>query len=436
LWIQDEKSYDRFHKNADEIYMGITHFTNDGKVQTVEVTSGLFAVEAKEHFPEVKSYCRIRSFRTGYVLAEGINTGEKEVFVTDSTFFSFFNFPVITGFSQNLFQQPDEVVISESLAREMFGNDYPIGKTISIMESEEKTYHVVAVMKDFPANTCLRHADLIIHWKSEPDKIYLDYGIWNGWGSCEFFSFIRLQKGTDVNQLAKEVTNLQTGDRSSRHFTLQPMVNLHLYTLEGEPAGIKTIWIFTWIACAILVIACINYVNLVTARSSKKNREVGLKKVFGARKVKLFFQLMTEAVILFLIAMAVAVFLNVLLTEVFNQLSGKEFSFKWNDWNILMLYGSMFFAVIIFAGIYPALSLSSFKLLNMLQGNFSNIGYTIFRKSLFIAQFAASVILIAATITLESQLGYIRRKNLGFDQKHVFTCQMRNMAGHYETIKQ
>jgi hypothetical protein len=214
------------------------------------------------------------------------------------------------------------------------------------------------------------------------------------------------------------------------------MAKLHLYTLDGEAAGIKTVWIFTWIAGTILVIACINYVNLVTARSSKRNREVGLKKILGARKSKLFFQLMTEAVVLFLIAIVIAVFLNILLAGMFNQLSGKEIFLEWTGWNSWMLYGGMFLAVMILAGIYPALSLSSFKLLNMLQGKLTHKGNHHFRKSLVVVQFIASVILISATVTLESQLTYIRRKNLGFDREQVFTCRARNMAEHYQTVKQ
>jgi hypothetical protein len=247
-----------------------------------------------------------------------------------------------------------------------------------------------------------------------------------------------LEKGTDVKRLEKAITDLQTGtsDKNNRSFTLQPLVNLHLYTIDGKPAGIKTVWIFSWIALAILVISCINYVNLVTGRSAKKNQEAGLKKVFGAQKAILFFQLMAEAVVLFLIALIIAILLNGLLAEVFNQLSGKEIFGGWNNKNIWMLYGFIFIVVIILAGIYPALLLSSFRLINLLQRKLANKKSDIFRKSLVVVQFIASTILIAATVTLESQLTYIRQTNLGFNQEHVFTCRTRNMAGDYETVKQ
>ena len=439
LWVMDEKSYDRFHENADEIYMGVAHFTDSDFMNNEEVTTGLFAPAAKENFTTVKDYCRIRSDKTGYILAEGKSTDEKSFLVADSTFFTFFNFPVLTGSPQDLLRKPDEVVISESLATEMFGSDNPRGKMITIkgisesFKEIEKHYFIAAVMQDLPANTSLPRADMVIPQKSDPYSLYMD--IWNGWGGCEFLSFIRVSKGTDIEQLAKDITNLQTRSRDSRHFTLQPLVNRHLYNLDGSPAGIKTVWIFIWIACAIIIISCINYVNLVTGRSAKRNHEVGIKKILGARKLALFFQMITESILLFLITIVIAVFLNFLLIDVFNIVSGKEINLAWNNLNIWMLYGFMFVVVIVLAGIYPAFSVSSFKLLHMLTGRLTNKGHISFQKLLIVGQFIASIVLIAATITLESQLTYLRRKNLGYNQEQVFTCRTRDMAAHYQTVK-
>ena len=437
LWVLDEKSYDRFHDNADEIYMGVAYFTDNE--YGIDFTSGLFAPAAKDNYRTVKDYCRIRSYIAGYIQVDDKHTDEKKVIVADSTFFSFFNFPVLTGSSKGLLQKPDEVVISESLATELFGRDNPIGKMITLLgisedfTDKENHYHIAAVMKDLPANTSLPRADIVIPQKSDPSSLYANF--WNSWNNCEFLSFIRVNKGTDIEQLAKDITNLQTYSRDSRYFTLQPLVNMHLYTLDGSPAGIKTVWIFIWIACAIIIISCINYVNLVTGRSAKRNYEVGVKKILGAKKTALFFQLITESVILFLIALSLSVFLNMLLIGVFNNISGKEMTIAWNNLNIWMLYGLMFFIVIVLAGIYPAISVSSFKLLNMLNGRLTTKGNISFQKLLIVGQFIASIILIAATITLESQLTYLRRKNPGYDQEHVFTVHTRDMAGHYQMVK-
>ena len=438
IWVQDEKSYDRFHDHADEIYLGVAHFANYENIYIDKYTPGLFAPAAKEHFSAIKDYCRIRSYTAGYILADGKNTDEKKIYVADSNFFTFFNFPIIAGFSLELLQKPDEVVISESLAKELFGNENPIGKMIhtnGMMNFKEivKTYYIAAVMKDFPANTSMPRADLIIPQNSDSYDFYTDW--WHDWAECEFDSYIRIHKGADIQQLAKEITNLQTNARDYRYFSLQPLTNIHLYALDGSPSGIKTVWIYLWIAGAILVISCINYVNLVTGRSAKRNHEVGIKKILGARKPALFFQMMTESVILFLTALGIAFCLNILLAGVFNHFSGKEISFEWNNLNMWMLYLLLFFTVIVFAGIYPALSVSSFKLRNMLQGKLTSRGNNRFQKLLIVNQFIISFVLIATTVTLESQLTYMRRKNLGYDQEHVFTCRTRNMAGHYQTVK-
>jgi len=438
LWVQDELSYDRFHKDADEIYMGVAHFTDMEFMSTVEHTSGLLAPSAKENFPAVKDYCRVRNGRVSYIVADGKSVGEKLFFVSDSNFYSFFNFPIIINASSTLLQRPDEVVISQSLAKELFGNDNPIGKMIRTQgwsesyKDLEKSYHIVAVMKDLPTNTSLPRADLIIPQNSDPDRSFASD--WYKWNNCEFLSFLRIKKGTDIVQLAKEITDLQTYARDWRFFTLQPLVDLHLYSLTAEPAGIKTVWIFIWIACAIIVISCINYVNLTTGRSANRNHEIGLKKILGARKSLLFFQLITESIIMFFIALVISILLNLFLLGVFDYISGKEIYFKWNVLGIL--YGIVFLVTMILGGIYPALSLSSFKLLNMLHGKSANKEHVFFRKSLIVFQFIIAIVMIAASITLESQLTYIRHKDLGYNHEHVFTCQTRDMDVHFNTVQQ
>ena len=439
LWIQDEKSYDRFHKDADEIYTIVTHFTDAKILETTETSPGLSASAAKDNFVEVKDYCRIRSFTAGYIIADGVKTNEKKVIVADSGFFSFFNFPFVSNYFLKSLDKPNEIVISERLAKELFGSDDPIGKMIRMngrsenYEDIEKSFSIAAVMKDLPANTSLPRADLVIPNNSDPYVIYTPY--LNDWGSCEFHSFVRIKKNTDIEQLAKKITNLQTRGRDTRYFTLQPLVDLHLYSLDGAPKGIKTVWLFSWIALAIIVVSCINYVNLETGRSMKRNHEVAVKKIFGAQKTTLFLQMMTEAIILFLIALGITILLNISLVGVFNHLSGKEIDLEWNNGNSWLLYGLMFLTVIVFAGIYPALSISSFKLLNMQQWKMTITRKNLLLKALIIFQFIISITLIAATVTLESQLSYIRRIDLGYNTEYVFTFKTRDMAEHYQVVK-
>ena len=244
---------------------------------------------------------------------------------------------------------------------------------------------------------------------------------------------LQLSKITVEYEILRQTTFLPMIKEQMRKKSLLPTV---LYTLDGSPAGIKTVWIFIWIACAIIVISCINYVNLVTGKNVKRNHEVGLKKILGARKPALFFQMMTETVIISLTALGIAIFINILIAGVLNHVSGKDIYFGWNNWNFWALSGIMFFVVTVLAGIYPAVSVSSFKPLNMLHGKLTKKRKNYFLKSLFVVQFIASIVLITTTITMESQLTYIRRINLGYDHEYVFTCQTHDMAGHYQTVKQ
>ncbi len=432
LWVQDERSYDRFHKDADSIYMAVAHFRSDGGEETAEVSSGLFAPTAEQLFSnEVETYCRVGQNFVGYFKAGEKKTGDKGILMADSTFFSFFNFPIVKGQGEGLLQTPNDVVISESLATELFGNDNPIGKLISADGS--KDYQVVAVMKDMPANTSVPRVDMVCSFKSKHDDYFT--GILDTWYGCEFLSYLRIKPGTDLKQLAEQTTAKQTELKDMRFFTLQPLRNLHLYSINGEPAGIKTVRLFTWIAVALLIIACVNYVNLVTARSSRRYREIGLKKILGARKSALFVQLVTEAALLFFIALIIAVILNLLLLSAFNQLAGKQIVFAWGNLNIWLIYGGMLLAIIALAGVYPALSLSAFRPIGMLQGVATKKSNAIFRQLLVVLQFVASVVLIAGTITLNAQMTYIRKKNLGFDREHVLCFSLINMSKHYDAVK-
>lgn len=336
-----------------------------------------------------------------------------------------------------MFRNSNDVVISESLSHELFGNEDPVGKIINL--EGWKDLHITGVMKDMPRNTSIPRAEMVCQYQALSGatdwvrQFYLE--TINGWQSCEFLSFLRLKPGTDVKRLAEAVTEKQTVLQNIRSFTLQPLVNLHLYSLDGEPAGIKTVRIFQWIAVIILCIACVNYVNLVTARSSKRHREIGLRKVVGARKPRLFGQLIAEAVVLFVIAVAIAAVLNMLLLPAYNQLAGKTISLNWFNPGMWSIYGGMLLVVTILAGLYPSWMLASFRPLGMIQGLNVKKGSVVFRRVLIVLQFVSSAALIVGTIALGAQMSYIRQKDLGFDKEQVLTCKLYDMATHYDAIK-
>ncbi len=432
LWIQDEKSYDRFHKDAENIYTAVAHFKSDGGTEAYPVTSGLFGPVAKHDFPEVESFCRVRPWGVGYLQIEGVKSGGKNIIYTDSTFFSFFNFPIIKGEQQGLLQNPDDVIITERLAHELFSDNDPVGKIINL--EGWKDVQVVAVMKDFPSQTSIPHGDIICSFKLMKDPWLVK--TLDSWEGCEFWTYLRLKPGIDAIQLAENITSKQPGgNESERSFSLTPLTNLHLYNLDGEPAGIKTVNIFQWIALIILCIACINYMNLVTARASKRHKEIGLKKVIGAKRLQLFSQLMVEAIILFVVAATIASLLNLLLLPAYNQLSGKDIHFGWLNFDIWSIYGIMIISVIVLAGVYPAQLLASFRPVSLIQGIGAKRGNATFRKVLVVLQFVSCVALIMGTVTLGEQMKYIREKDLGYNREHVFMVGMYNIAEHYEAVK-
>jgi len=432
LWVQDERSYDRFHRDAENIYMATSHFNVEGSEMHAPVSPGLIAATAKEEFPNVESFCRLAGWGAGFLLYEDVKSSSVSCYYSDPNFFDFFNFPIVKGNKENPLRNPTDVVISERLAKELFGDTDPVGKMI--LRDNRREIHVTAVMKDMPRNTFLRKVDIVSLYDIDTASYY--NSILNTWNGAEFLSFMRVQKGSDVSQLATQLFEKQPEQwQTFRSFLIHPLVNMHLYDIQGEPAGLKTVRLFQWIALIILVIACINYVNLVTARASKRHREIGLKKVIGAKKRQLFLQLINEAVVLFVFAILIAYILNITLMPAYNQLSGKEIAFGWFDVNVWGIYFFMLLAVVGLAGIYPAWLLASFKTTNVVQTVKMKRRNNLFRKSLVVTQFVASTALIVGTIALGAQMKYIREKDMGYDREQVLTCSMINISGHFDAVK-
>ena len=434
LWVQDERSFDRFHKDAENIYLTVSHFKLEGDEHYVPLSPGVIGPTVKEDFPSVEGFCRIRNRDIGYLRYEDIKTSSISCYYADSTFFNFFNFPIVKGNRDNPLRNPNDVVISERLAGELFGKENPVGKTVLL--DDGRSVNVTAVMKDFPKNTFLNWGTIELVSLFAIDPTSFSNQVMNIWEATEFFSYIKVKKGTDVANIAQHLFEKQPEMwQHFRRFLFQPLVDLHLYSLDGQPAGIKTVRLFQWIALIILVIACINYVNLVTARASKRRREIGLKKVIGAKKRQLFLQLISEAVILFVIAIFVALILNRMLAPAYYPLSGKEITFRLFDLNIWLIYSAMLVVVVALAGIYPAWLLASFRATTVIQTVQTKRGSNLFRKALVVTQFVASTAMIAGTIVIAAQMKYMREKDPGYDREHVLMCPMMNMKGHYTTAK-
>ena len=434
LWIQDERSFDRFHKDAENIYLAVTHMNVSGNEMYVQLSPGPIAPAAKEDFPSVEEFCRVRNWDAGYLRYEDVKSSSITCLYADTTFFDFFTFTIVKGNRDKPLRRPTDVVISERLAEELFRNEDPIGKIVSL--DDGRTAYVTAVMKNMPVNTYLNfgNTDLVSSFAINPASF--SNQVMNIWESPEFLSYIKVKPGTDVAYIAQHLTGKQSEMfQTFCTFHLQPMVNLHLYSLNGEPEGIKTVRMFQWIALIIFVIACINYVNLVTARATKRQREIGLKKVIGAKSWQLFLLLIGEAAIMFFIAICVALILNLMMLPLYEPLSGKEITFDVRDINIWMVYIGMLVAVVALAGMYPAYLLSSFKASTVLQTVKTRFRSNLFRKTLVVTQFVASTSLIAGAIVIATQMNYMRDMDLGYDREHVLICPMKNMSGHYNAVR-
>lgn len=433
LWVQDEVSYDRFHKNVDNTYIPIITFQEEGYTESSSVTPGFLVNLLKEYFGEVESFCRTRHEAAGFVEYEGKRLSSKLGYLTDSTFFSFFSFPIIKGQQTNLLQNPTGAVVSERLSKQLFGDDNPIGKTIKL---ENIDMQVTAVMKDIPHNSYFYGADFICPFTSNLSPYHLEALDEIGYGA-EYVSFLRIHPNADIENMSVKFTEeAKKLEPSVVSIWFQPLADMYLYEVDGYVSMILFVRMFLIIALVILIIACINYVSLVTARASRRAREVGLKKIVGVQKHQLFFHLLLEAIVLFVIAATIATVLIIVALPLYNQLSGKQLIIDWLNPNIWLIFGGSFLAITAIAGIYPAILLTKYKPLSFMQGGISSRGTnTLFRKILVVIQFTCSVVFIIGTITLHAQMSYMRQKSLGYDKEQMFTVLLYNAAEHFDAVK-
>ena len=433
LWTWDELSFERFHTNAAQIYrVNQKIFDNYSNVAVEAV-----APAAVAEIPEVEKTCRVGDYYGASFWEYGDKKFYSSTFIgraVDISFFSMFDFKMVRGgaFSDHL-----SMIISETKAKVIFGDDDPIGKLIK--SSHDKWFHITGVMKDMPQNTRFRYDYLVPFIALQIDYQRAETGTVDveNWRGNMVETFFQLIQGGDVALVADKIGKMATARKNSETtFLLQPLLKLHLFSTDGQLTGMKTVRLFSIIAALILLIACINYVNLVTARASNRNKEISMKKILGGKRKRLIAQLTGEAIILFFAALAFSTIFVVLLFPMFNKIAGKEMIFNLLGLPTLLVYGVTTVSVVLLAGLYPAVHLSSFKPLDAFRGGASGQGkHRFLRKTLIIVQFVFSFGLIVAMIVIGSQLNYMRNKDLGYDKENVFNFMVRNMYLHYETVK-
>ena len=439
LWVQDELSFDSFHKKSADIYrMAIFGGTGASRQIWPEDVAPMGPL-AKQQLPEVKDQVRI-TFNNFYSLYKSNDKvfGNQNVFFTDPSFFSMFDFPIVQGNASKPFADDNSVVITKKTAKKYFGDANPLGRII--VADSKANFTVSGVINDFPDNSGF-NMDMIMPMSYHIKKSLVDYkdDVNNDFGNFSYETYLQLKPGISIKSMKAKLFNIHIShkkDDTDVEYLLLPLAKNHLYNLDGSAAGIETVRIFIVIALLILVIACINYVNLSTARSMLRSKEISMRKIVGAAKFHLFLQFIVETALLFLIATVFSILVIYLLIPVFNQVSGKQLIFNLADYHLWLIIGATITGTLFASSIYPALLLSSFEPLPALKGKISSrMGDVLFRKILVVTQFVFSVVLIVGTLVITSQLNFVRSKQLGYDKSHVFAFWMRDMASHYDAVK-
>jgi putative ABC transport system permease protein len=444
LYVHFETSYDAFNTKANRIYRVVTNIKTPSDLLQWSSTSGPMAINMRKDFPEVESAVRI-SGQSFLVRKGNEKFQENNTIMADSTLFSIFDFPLVYGDKNTALKEPMSIVLSQTAAKKYFGNTNPVGQSV-LLTGGALNATITGIMKDIPENSQIK-ADMILSMSSQ-NQIY-GGSIDSQWASFNLASYLLLKPGANPKTLAAKFPaflDFHTGKQlkdAQMSFTLflEPLRDVYLYsTRDNSKSGnIYNVYIFSLIAVFILLIACINFINLTTARSAERAREVGIRKVVGAARFQLARQFIGESIVICLMAFIIAILLCSLLLPLFNHLAGKQVStpFFYHPLYIISLF-FIAIAIGVIAGFYPALVLSSFKPVSVLKGRFaSGTRGILLRKGLVVFQFIISIILIVGTVIVYTQLNYMRSQDLGFskDQTMVIDAnQDKNKDAFKESL--
>jgi putative ABC transport system permease protein len=423
LYVADELSYDRFHVKADRVF----RVTQEAEWATgsfkLAPTSAPFAQALQNEYPEIEKTVRISAEGGGK-----IRFGEKQVdafdiFFTDASVFDVFSFPFIYGNPATALGEPQKIVLTKTLATRIFGDAAKaVGQTVFFSNNYPNV--VTGVIEDVPVNSHFNFSAL----RSLP----ADYT--GGWQNGDLYTYLLLKEGTDAKKLEAKFPAFYTKylqkqmGKADYHLNLQPLTSIHLHShLDyeiGTNGNIKTVYIFSAIALLILIIACINYMNLYTARSLKRVREVGVRKAIGSQRFQLIGQFLTESFMMTILSGLVGFLLAKAALPFFNQLAEKTLRIDFQNNNLLTTGIAVAFLLLIglLSGLYPALMLSGYRPVIALKGQLgSQSGGAGFRQSLVVFQFAATVVMIACSGIVYRQIRYVNHKDLGFNKDQVLT---------------
>jgi putative ABC transport system permease protein len=434
LFVQDELSYDRYHEKADRIYRLVVENEAEGRVFQNALSSAPMAPALLRDYPEIESAARLYPVDASVLVSHGDKRFyEERFFYADAAVFEVFTFPFIKGDPKTALNEPNAVVLTEEMAQKFFGEEDPLGKIIKV--DLQRDYLVTGVIKNIPNNSHLRF-DFLASFKSL-DAI-LGESL-QSWTYNPFFSYLLLRENFPSHELDNKIASLFDKNIGEQLQSLgwrlrpylQPLTAIHLHPLGNElnaQGDIRYVYIFSAIALFILVIACINFMNLATARSEMRAREVGMRKVLGSQQRQLVAQFLGESVLLAIIAMLIAIVLIELILPSFNAIANRELAIDYrNNWPFVAGLLALTLFVGVLAGSYPAFFLAAIKPLEVFKSRTAT-GWRGFLscQALVVFQFGISIILMIGTVVVYNQLDYMRNKKLGYDQEQVVVVPIKD----------
>jgi len=446
LFVQHELSFDNFHQSAEQIYRLEAHYIGDGVDSHWAASTGNIIPSVAEKYPEIEASVKLYlSSRASVIRYEDNVFRESGIMYADSTFFDVFSFELIRGNKKNVLAGPEKIVISEKAAKKYFGDQDPMGK---FLRSEERSYMISGIIEDVPENSHF-HFDLVISM----DELRKRWTTLDESGPTAFYSYVRLKDRHSALSLKQKLDEdiweilgyTVTGDSTNipegfdAEMIMNPITDIHLKghaekEMESN-SDIQYIYIFTIVALFVLIIACINYMNLATARSATRGKEIGVKKVLGANRSSIFNQFMSESFLLSFIAMLLAVLMVEFSLPYFNNFTGLHLTFNiLSNTQLLLSILAIWLIVGFLSGSYPAMILSGFNPLKVLFSTSLSAGNgkaaLYLRRGLVVFQFALSILLIIGVISVYKQLQYIQNKSLGFNKSQVVVIPYAGSMDH------
>jgi len=440
IYVADEISYDRYHEKADRIYRVSSKITEPDDQFTWIVAQIPFGPQVVQDYPEVESFVRFINMPRALYKYEDKEFNEENFYYVDSTLFDIFTYEIIKGDVKAAITEPNKIVLTERIADRYFGSADPVGKTLTTGNS---TFEVTGVIKDLPTNSHFRF-DAVASRNNLPKQL-------GSWGNFGVYTYLLFPEKFDVNAFQTKMQGISDANikpifgplNITVEYILEPITRIHLYSTaagEPEPTGsITYVYIFGIVAFFLLLIAAMNYMNLATARSAGRAREVGLRKVVRSRRGPLILQFLSESTLFTIISLILSIVLIMVLLPKFNLLAGKSFTLDviYSPVVLLTLLG-VILVIGIFGGSYPAFFLSRFSPVTVLKGEITQgTAGSLFRKILVVIQFTVSVVMIICTMVVFRQLNYLKSMDQGFNQENVIGLQLnRGMAQKYPVLKQ